>query len=104
MLARLAFERLQKMTDLSSAQRRAMYLAIVVRNAMEDFHVAHLSDAQVRELNPIIRNAIYTGLKALEANDRRAQLFLAFNAATIPDYWEAPELLESYKRKSPEGV
>ena len=37
-------------------------IAIVVRNAMEDFHVNNLSDAQMKELNPIIRNAIFTAL------------------------------------------
>jgi hypothetical protein len=40
----------------------AMYIAMVIRNAMEDFHVKHLSDRQVKELNPIIRNAVYTAL------------------------------------------
>jgi len=31
---------------------------------MEDFHCRHLSDEQMAELNPIIRNAIYTALYA----------------------------------------
>jgi hypothetical protein len=43
-------------------QLQAKYIAIVVRNAMEDFHSKYLSDEQMRELNPIIRNAIYTAL------------------------------------------
>ena len=43
-------------------QFHAKYAAIVVRNAMEEFHCKHLSDEQMEELNPIIRNAIYTAL------------------------------------------
>src|SRR5687767_7876176 len=45
-------------------QHYAKYIAIVVRNAMEDYHVKHLSDEQMKELNPIIRNAIATALHA----------------------------------------
>ena len=33
-------------------------ISIVIRNAMEDFHTKHLSDDQMKELNPIIRNAV----------------------------------------------
>ena len=40
----------------------AKLIAAAVRNAMEDFHVKYLSDKQMEELNPIIRNAIYTAL------------------------------------------
>jgi len=32
---------------------------------MENFYVAHLTDTQMRELNPIIRNAVYTALHAM---------------------------------------
>ena len=42
----------------------ATYMAMVVRNAMEDFHCEHLTDDQMKELNPIIRNAICTALHA----------------------------------------
>ena len=44
----------------------AMLIAAVVRNSMEDFHCKYLSDAQMKELNPIIRNAIYTALIKLD--------------------------------------
>ena len=43
-------------------QTVATYISMVVRNAMEDFHCEHLSDGQMKELNPIIRNAIGTAL------------------------------------------
>jgi hypothetical protein len=32
----------------------ACYIAMVVRNAMEDFHCQHLTDDQMKELNPIM--------------------------------------------------
>ena len=38
----------------------AMYVAMAVRNAIKDFHHKHLSDEHMKELNPIIRNAICT--------------------------------------------
>jgi len=52
------------------SQEMAMFLAMVVRNAMEDFHHRHLSDEQMKALNPIIRNAVQTGLQALRHSDR----------------------------------
>jgi hypothetical protein len=37
-------------------------ISIVIRNAMENFHSNHLSDEQMKELNPTIRNAVYTAM------------------------------------------
>ncbi len=76
----------------------AMFLAMVVRNAMEDFHHRHLSDEQMKESNPIIRNAIYTGLQALRHYDRSeaARSFADFQNMLIPKYWEQPELLTDF--------
>jgi len=75
-----------------------MFLAMIVRNAMEDFHYRHLSDEQMKELNPIIRNAIYTGLQALRHHGRSegAQVFVDFQMKLIPDYWEQPKLLTDF--------
>ena len=60
----------QTLKPSKNSQEIAMFLAMVVRNAMEDFHAKHLSDEQMRELNPIVRNAIYTGLQALRHYER----------------------------------
>ena len=38
-----------------SLQTWAKVIAMHVRNEMEGFHCQHLSDAQMKELNPIIR-------------------------------------------------
>jgi hypothetical protein len=78
----------------------ATILAVAVRNAMEDFHCKHLSDAQMEELNPIVRNAIATALYALEHSsmNARARKCVSSTAQRIPTYWEAPKLLVSFSR------
>lgn len=78
----------------------AKFVAIVVRNAMETFHVEHLSNAEMRELNPIIRNAIYTALHAasIQSHDTTATAWVASQLIHIPPYWEEPGLLVAYSR------
>lgn len=74
------------------------YIAMVVRNAMEDFHVQHLTDDQMKELNPIIRNAVYTALHTLSnmGASEAARAFINYNDRMIPKYWEEPQLLDGY--------
>lgn len=87
-------------TDKMDAAMRsyAKYLAIVIRNAMEDFHHKYLSDEQMKELNPLIRNAIYTAFYANENQDRssRAKEYVRYHSSMIPKYWEEPELLGGF--------
>ncbi len=80
------------------AEEFATYIAIVVRNAMEDFHINHLSDEQMRELNPIIRNAIFTALYASENYKQSvgAKKFVNFHLKIIPNYWEQPKLTDEF--------
>lgn len=76
----------------------ALIVAMTVRNTMEDFHTDNLTDAQMAKLNPIIRNAIATALHA-RTNillHRGAREYLEFQERLVPDYWEAPELLDDY--------
>lgn len=88
----------QYLKPTRQTQDIATVLAIVVRNAMEDFHCRHLSDAQMKELNPIIRNAICTGLHALEFRkvSGTARAYIDYHVAHIPKYWEKPELLPGF--------
>ena len=81
-----------------SHRSMAIYIAMVIRNAMEDFHVENLTDAQVRELNQLIRNAAYTALDSMHRahTDKGAAAFLALTLRLIPGYWEEPELLSDY--------
>jgi hypothetical protein len=77
----------------------ATYVAITVRNAMEGFHSKYLSDEQMAELNPIIRNAIFTALYAREtvALLPRSKEFVHSQVEHIPDYWEEPEFLAGFR-------
>ena len=61
----------------------AMYVAMVVRNAMEDFHHKQLSDNQVEELNPIIRSAIYTAIYAREACKKQTRQGILLNTKLV---------------------
>jgi hypothetical protein len=76
----------------------AKYIAIVVRNSMEDFHSKYLSDEHMKELNPIIRDAICTALYASEVYDQYegARCFVDLNIQMIPDYWEDPKLTDDF--------
>ena len=82
----------QKFRLLTPRQQTAMVVAMLVRNAMEDFHVAHLSDVQMKELNPLIRDAIYDAMTLIETmkGDRQKEFFFGWLVASIPDYWEIP--------------
>lgn len=89
-----------KMNPLFEQNRAvAKYVAIVVRNAMEDFHTAHLTDAQMKELNPIVRDAVFTALYAIvrSGDSPAAQRSGDYNIRMIPSYWEEPELLPGFK-------
>lgn len=79
-------------------QQLARYIAMVIRNAMEDFHCGNLTDQQMKELNPIIRNAICTALHAFNNYERAdaAARFVDYHFRMIPTYWEPAELLEDY--------
>lgn len=84
-------------------QADAMVIAKVVRNAMEDFHHDNLSDGQMKQLNRIIRDAIYVGLMIVLAqrgfykdNDVTSVLEHDLDgcwnivARNLPSYWELP--------------
>lgn len=100
----------KKQPGIENESATAMFISMVIRNAIEDFHARHLSDAQMSELNRIIRNAVFTALHAVGQARRSegARAFVQFHRACIPDYWEKPELLYDYiqtlrlKGKTPE--
>jgi len=77
----------------------ATHVAVVVRNAMEGSHSKHLSDQQMAELNPIIRNAIFTALYARETATSlpRSKEFILSQTMYIPEYWEEPRFLVGFR-------
>lgn len=78
----------------------AKYIAVVIRNAMEDFHGKYLSDAQMKELNPIIRNAVCTALYTAHSagQSEASRRFVEHQSSFIPRYWEEPDLLPDFKK------
>ena len=84
----------------------ALYVAMVTRNAMEDFHCQHLSDEQMKEFNPLIRDAVYNALHAYARFETsvKAQRFVQYHTKMIPSYWQMPRLYESLKPPTADGV
>jgi len=94
------------MKDLPKGAKQALQtwaklIAMHVRNEMEDFHCRHLSDDQMRALNPIIRKAIYQALRQLYflKKGTKKQRLVAIQSVhhlflLLPDYWEDPDLTE----------
>lgn len=82
-------------TKLTPRQQHAMIMAMYLRSAIEDFHAANLSDAQMKELNQLLRRALFNIITFLETedleHDSKAQAFLEYLITGIPDYWEVPE-------------
>ena len=78
----------------------AKYITAVISNNIQDFQAEHLSDAQMAELNPLIKNSIYTALHSLFKDDRTAidDQFVETNSATIPDDWDDPTLVKNYTK------
>lgn len=79
---------------LPENENTAMFLAMAVRNAIEPLH-EQIPNATMEKLNRAVRNAIYTGLEALDEypHTRQAVEYVAFTRARIPDYWEPPVVL-----------
>ncbi|HXB40060.1 MAG TPA: hypothetical protein VNZ49_05925 [Bacteroidia bacterium] len=75
-------------------------VAFSVRDQIEQFHIDHLSDAQMKELNPKIRNGIYDALFALTnySKHKKAKDFVDLWNISIPDYWEDPKLCNELKK------
>ncbi|MCL1986465.1 MAG: hypothetical protein FWG64_00625 [Firmicutes bacterium] len=60
---------------LTKQQQNTLLIALHVRNSLEDFHVKNLSDAQMKELNQITRQAIYEGLGFVNEKDNKNDLW-----------------------------
>lgn len=70
---------------------KAKAIAAYIRMYMEDFHHNHLSDEQMKELNPIIRNAIYTFL--VDEMDKNTIHISSVCGLNLAPYWEDCEYL-----------
>ena len=88
----------QTFLNLDNTTQVSLLIAKYIRNEMEDFHCKHLTDEQMKELNPIIRQAIYDiSIFIKHANnckDADEQLMCQHTIESlirsIPDNWELP--------------
>jgi hypothetical protein len=86
--------------DQEALKLQTNLIAHAVRDELEDFHVKHLTDAQMKELNPLIRNAIYNSLFAManvEKHEECAKI-IEWHLMAIPPYWEAPKLNDHFEK------
>ena len=94
-------------TVKTSLQRWSRIIAMHVRNQMEDFHCEHLADDEMKELNPIIRNAIYEALHSLflmrHGKNQSQRIYGAMQVnywlMMAPDYWEPPGLADDTAKR-----
>lgn len=80
-------------------KQKAMLIGSFVRNALEDFHVKHIPDQYMKELNQTVRNAVATALHVIDnapLNEVAERTFM-WTAKAIPHYWEEPELESDYQ-------
>lgn len=77
--------------SLSPRQAHVLMLAMYIRNVLEDFHVANLSDAQMKDLNQIMRQALYDVISLIEEDGPDRDRALSYLIGMIPDYWEIPD-------------
>ncbi len=75
--------------QLTARQQHVLLVAIYLRNSIEDFHVAHLTDSQMKDLNQIIRQSLYDIVSIIE-DEEDNQAMLSYLVAQVPDYWEIP--------------
>ncbi len=101
----------EKFEKLDSTTQISLLIAMYIRNEMEDFHCEHLSDEQMKELNPIIRQAVYNIMRyiklAYKKNNDAEKIFanreINFQRQSIPDYWELPTE-EAFRKDLEEGI
>lgn len=93
-MSSLIFEAL-KLNNQEAMKKIWMIIARVVRDELEDFHVNHLSEQLMPEMNQLVRKGVYNGLFALAnySTDEFSRNFVNLNIASLPDYWEEPELI-----------
>lgn len=95
-----------KAEDAYAVERQtAVLLASAIRTAIEDFHVRHLSDAAMAELNPIIRDTLFTCLVAIRESvankNSGAAAYLRVTHLLEESYWEPPVLREDFGPTGP---
>lgn len=90
--------------DQDAIKLQTNVIAHAVRDELEDFHVKYLTDVQMKELNPLIRNAIHNILFAManvEKHEECAKI-VEWHIRAIPPYWETPVLNDHFRKADEE--
>lgn len=87
--------------DQESMRHLAKFIAIWVRNELEDLHAENtcMNDKRMPEINTRIRNGIYSALYTLGNSPYSLECMRMgiLTDARIPDYWEEPALTSMLK-------
>lgn len=86
-------------TKKLTLELKTRFIASVIRNHMEDFHVKNLSDIQMKELNPLIRDAIYTSLNYMDKLEKESEILpeaLEEYCKHFGVYWEEPKVFKIF--------
>ena len=87
----------QHIKRIDDEQQRAMYIATVVLNAIENAQFRNIFSRTTPKLESIVRNAIYTALHA-EATYKESpasRIFTDLKKAQIPKWYEPAKLLRN---------
>ena len=70
----------------------ALFVSVVLHNKLEDLHAKYLSSTAMDELDPIIRNAVFSAIHVflLREQSPGAQKYVNNMLRKVPPYWEAP--------------
>jgi len=68
----------------------AMIISVAIRNNIEGFHIKHIPNEHMKELNTLIRDAVYSTILCFKGDehDTKMQQYLK---TSIPKYWENPK-------------
>ena len=72
--------------ELTIEQKMTLEISMHVRNELEDFHVDHIPDTAMPELNATIRYAIYDYFENMANSEQKWSWLVTM----IPSYWEIP--------------
>ena len=77
--------------ELDIDQQITLMVSMHIRESMEGFHAEYLDDGQMKELNQIIRQAVFDVLFCLRQAPQLSSKPIRQLVLAIPYYWEIPD-------------
>jgi len=68
----------------------AMIISAAIRRNIEGFHAKHIPDEHMKELNTLVRDAVYSTILCLRGGEHDIKM-LQYLKTSIPKYWENPK-------------